>query len=225
MAMQPMEQFQVTPVMGMDHPLFHLFGKPIYFTNQSLLMVIVVLAASLFLSLAVKPGRLVPNKTQSMAEISYEFVAKMIHSAIVAPNSDRTRRASRSSASSASRCSAAQRCDRAHRRSRRSCDEGRRYHQREPNAANATRGAQWRGWRSRQERERAGARSRTDVLTQPWRIPGALKHLPQIGIRGFLTCYPGVSSLRSIWARSNVSTTGAASFLIGRLYCRKRSHC
>ena len=81
MAMQPMEQFQVTPVMGMDHPLFHLFGKPIYFTNQSLLMVIVVMAASLFLSLAVKPGRLVPNKTQSMAEISYEFVANMIHSA------------------------------------------------------------------------------------------------------------------------------------------------
>jgi F-type H+-transporting ATPase subunit a len=80
-AMQPMEQFQVTPVMGMDHPLFQLFGKPIYFTNQSLLMVIVVLAASLFLSQAVKPGRLVPNKTQSMAEISYEFVANMIHSA------------------------------------------------------------------------------------------------------------------------------------------------
>ncbi len=81
MAMQPMEQFQVTPVMGMDHPLFHLFGQPIYFTNQSLLMVIVVMAASLFLSLAVKPGRLVPNKTQSMAEMSYEFVANMIHSA------------------------------------------------------------------------------------------------------------------------------------------------
>src|ERR1700689_4189893 len=79
--MQPMEQFQGTRVMGMEHPLFHLFGKPIYFTNQSLLMVIVVLAASLFLSLAVKPGRLVPNKTQSMAEISYEFVANMIHSA------------------------------------------------------------------------------------------------------------------------------------------------
>src|SRR3984957_13675306 len=79
--MQPMEQFQVMPVMGMDHPLFPLSGKPIYFTNQSLLMVIVVVAASLFLSLAVRPGRLVPNKSQSMAEMSYEFVANMIHSA------------------------------------------------------------------------------------------------------------------------------------------------
>jgi F-type H+-transporting ATPase subunit a len=76
-----MEQFEVAPAMGLDHPLFHLFGRPIYFTNQSLLMVIVVLAAGLFLSLAVKPGRLVPNKAQSMAEISYEFVANMIHSA------------------------------------------------------------------------------------------------------------------------------------------------
>jgi F-type H+-transporting ATPase subunit a len=80
-AMQPMEQFTVEPAFGMDHPLFQLFGYPIYFTNQALLMVIVVLASSLFLSLAVKPGRLVPNKTQSLAEVSYEFVANMIHSA------------------------------------------------------------------------------------------------------------------------------------------------
>jgi F-type H+-transporting ATPase subunit a len=80
-AMNPMEQFEVKPAMGMDHPLFHIAGHPIYFTNQSLLMVIVVAAASLFLSLAVKPGRLVPNKTQSLAEVSYEFVANMIHSA------------------------------------------------------------------------------------------------------------------------------------------------
>jgi F-type H+-transporting ATPase subunit a len=81
MAMQPMEQFEVTPVMGMDHPLFTIAGHPIYFTNQSLLMIIVAMAASLFLSLAVKPGRLVPSKTQSLAEVSYEFVANMIHSA------------------------------------------------------------------------------------------------------------------------------------------------
>jgi F-type H+-transporting ATPase subunit a len=76
-----MEQFEVQPALGLDHPLFQIAGHPIYFTNQALLMVIVVVAASLFLSLAVKPGRLVPNKTQSMAEMSYEFVANMIHSA------------------------------------------------------------------------------------------------------------------------------------------------
>ncbi len=81
MAMNPMEQFEIKPAMGMEHPLFQIAGHPIYFTNQSLLMVIVTVAAALFLTLAVKPGALVPSKGQSMAEISYEFVANMIHTA------------------------------------------------------------------------------------------------------------------------------------------------
>ena len=81
MTLTPMEQFEVKPMTGMEHPLFHIAGHPIYFTNQSLLMVIVVLVASLFLTLTVKPGRLVPTRGQSMAEASYEFVANMIHSA------------------------------------------------------------------------------------------------------------------------------------------------
>ena len=79
MTLTPMEQFEVKPLMA--EPLFHFGGHPIYFTNQSLLMVIVVIAASLFLTLTVKPGRLVPTRGQSMAEASYEFVANMIHSA------------------------------------------------------------------------------------------------------------------------------------------------
>jgi F-type H+-transporting ATPase subunit a len=81
MTLTPMEQFEVKPMTGMEHPLFHIAGHPIYFTNQSLLMVIVVIVASLFLTLTVKPGRLVPTRGQSMAEASYEFVANMIHSA------------------------------------------------------------------------------------------------------------------------------------------------
>jgi F-type H+-transporting ATPase subunit a len=79
MSLNPMEQFEVRPLVA--EPLFHIGGHPIYFTNQSLLMVVVVIAASLFLTLAVKPGRLVPTRGQSMAEASYEFVANMIHSA------------------------------------------------------------------------------------------------------------------------------------------------
>jgi F-type H+-transporting ATPase subunit a len=79
MSLNPMEQFEVKPLMA--QPLLHIGGHPIYFTNQSLLMVVVVVAASLFLTLAVKPGRLVPTRGQSMAEASYEFVANMIHSA------------------------------------------------------------------------------------------------------------------------------------------------
>ncbi|MEY4966826.1 MAG: hypothetical protein RL274_2409 [Pseudomonadota bacterium] len=79
MATNPMEQFAIKPLV--EHPLFQIGGHDIYFTNQSLLMVIVALASALFLTFAVKPGRLVPTRSQSMAEISYEFVANIIHSA------------------------------------------------------------------------------------------------------------------------------------------------
>ena len=78
MAMHPMEQFEVKPLV--EHPLFQIGGHDIYFTNQSLLMVIVVAAASLFLTFSVSARRLVPSRMQSMAELSYEFVANMIHS-------------------------------------------------------------------------------------------------------------------------------------------------
>ena len=81
MNLNPMEQFAVKPILGLDKPLFQIAGHPIFFTNQAMLMVIVAVASALFLSLAVKPGRLVPSRGQSMAEMSYEFVANMIHTA------------------------------------------------------------------------------------------------------------------------------------------------
>src|SRR6201996_6940008 len=74
-----MEQFTIKPLVA--HPLFQIGGHDIYFTNQALLMIIVVLAASAFLTMAVAGKRLVPTRGQSMAEISYEFVSNMIHSA------------------------------------------------------------------------------------------------------------------------------------------------
>src|SRR6202012_5693086 len=74
-----MEQFTIKPLVA--EPLFSIAGHPIYFTNQALLMIIVVVASSLFLTLAVKPNRLVPTRGQSMADLSYEFIANMIHSA------------------------------------------------------------------------------------------------------------------------------------------------
>jgi F-type H+-transporting ATPase subunit a len=77
--LNPMEQFAIKPLV--EAPLFQIGGHPIYFTNQALLMGIVVIASSLFLTFAVKPNRLVPTRGQSMAEMSYEFVANMIHSA------------------------------------------------------------------------------------------------------------------------------------------------
>lgn len=78
MALNPMEQFSIKPLVA--EPLFSIAGHPIYFTNQALLMIMVALASSLFLILSVKPNRLVPTRGQSMSEMSYEFVANMIHS-------------------------------------------------------------------------------------------------------------------------------------------------
>jgi F-type H+-transporting ATPase subunit a len=77
-AMNPMEQFEVKPLI--EQPLFSLGGHPIFFTNQALYMLIVVAAASLFLTATVSKNRLVPTRGQSMAELSYEFVASMIQS-------------------------------------------------------------------------------------------------------------------------------------------------
>lgn len=73
----PMEQFELKPLV----PL-HLFGYDVSFTNQSLMMVIVVVAASLFLTLAMSRRSLVPSRVQSMAELSYEFTANMINAAM-----------------------------------------------------------------------------------------------------------------------------------------------
>ena len=78
MAMNPMEQFEVKPLF--QHPLLNIAGHDIYFTNQALYMCVVVAAISLFLTLTVSKNRLVPTRGQSMAELSYEFVANMIHS-------------------------------------------------------------------------------------------------------------------------------------------------
>ncbi|MBV9330598.1 MAG: F0F1 ATP synthase subunit A [Alphaproteobacteria bacterium] len=76
MQLNPMEQFELKPLV----PL-HLFGYDVSFTNQSLMMVVVVAAVALFLPLAMARRSLVPSRAQSMAELSYEFVANMINSA------------------------------------------------------------------------------------------------------------------------------------------------
>jgi F-type H+-transporting ATPase subunit a len=73
MAINPMEQFEVKPLIPI-----HLGGYDISFTNQSLWMVVVVISLSLFLILSVSKGRVVPTRAQSLAELSYEFIGGMI---------------------------------------------------------------------------------------------------------------------------------------------------
>src|SRR5277367_553850 len=75
-AINPMAQFEVKPLV----PL-HIGGYDVSFTNQSLWMCIVVGAIALFMTYAARSRSLVPSRVQSMAELSYEFVANMIQSA------------------------------------------------------------------------------------------------------------------------------------------------
>jgi F-type H+-transporting ATPase subunit a len=70
-----MEQFAIKPIV----PL-HIGGWDVSFTNSSLWMCIAVAVISLFLTLSVRPGALVPSRSQSLAEMSYLFVNDMLNS-------------------------------------------------------------------------------------------------------------------------------------------------
>jgi len=72
----PIHQFHINPIV----PL-HVGNYDLSFTNSSLFMVIVVALASLFLYFATAGRALVPSRMQSMAEMTYEFVASMLRDA------------------------------------------------------------------------------------------------------------------------------------------------
>ncbi len=69
----PLDQFTIKPLVSID-----IGGADLSFTNSSLAMLITVLSISLFLVVGMSRGRLVPGRWQSMAELSYEFVAGLL---------------------------------------------------------------------------------------------------------------------------------------------------
>jgi F-type H+-transporting ATPase subunit a len=68
-----MEQFQIKRIVDLE-----LFGVDVSFTNASLFMVIAVVLISAFLILAMSRRALVPGRIQSIAELSYEYIANMV---------------------------------------------------------------------------------------------------------------------------------------------------
>ena len=56
----------------------HLGGLDISFTNSSLWMVITVLAVSALMVLGMRNAQMVPGRMQSMAEMSYQFIANLV---------------------------------------------------------------------------------------------------------------------------------------------------
>ena len=69
----PMAQFEIKRLIPI-----HLFGVDASFTNASLYMVIAVALITGFLIFAMGRRSLVPSRLQSMAELSYEYIADMV---------------------------------------------------------------------------------------------------------------------------------------------------
>jgi len=68
-----MQQFEIKRLIPID-----LFGVDASFTNASLFMVIAVGLIAAFLIFAMGRRQLVPGRLQSMAELSYEYIANMV---------------------------------------------------------------------------------------------------------------------------------------------------
>jgi F-type H+-transporting ATPase subunit a len=73
LAIDPMHQFQIKRLIPLD-----LFGLDVSFTNSALFMLIAIGIISWLLIYGMRERALVPGRLQSVAELSYEFVANMV---------------------------------------------------------------------------------------------------------------------------------------------------
>src|SRR4030081_3754785 len=76
MAVDPIHQFQITRLFSVGH----IGGQEIAFTNSSAYMFTSVAVISLLMIGGTARRQLVPGRVQSLAELSYEFVASTIRS-------------------------------------------------------------------------------------------------------------------------------------------------
>jgi F-type H+-transporting ATPase subunit a len=76
MQVDPIHQFKIHDML----PLMSMAGHDIAFTNSALVMLVIVLAVSALMIGASSPRAVVPGHLQSIAEMSYEFVANTIRS-------------------------------------------------------------------------------------------------------------------------------------------------
>lgn len=69
----PLEQFSITPIVPVQ-----LGGLDVSFTNSGLFMVLAVVTITAFIFYGMRSKDMVPGRVQSMAELSYEFIAGMV---------------------------------------------------------------------------------------------------------------------------------------------------
>ncbi|MEO5321997.1 F0F1 ATP synthase subunit A [Mesorhizobium sp. CC13] len=76
MATDPIHQFQISKLIPIE-----VGGLDFSFTNSAAFMVATVAAAGAFLFLTTSSRSMVPTRSQSIAEMSYEFIASMLRDA------------------------------------------------------------------------------------------------------------------------------------------------
>jgi F-type H+-transporting ATPase subunit a len=69
----PLEQFAIKRLVE-----FHLGGLDVSITNSAVFMLVVIALVTAFMTLGMRQHAIVPGRWQSMVELSYEFVAKMV---------------------------------------------------------------------------------------------------------------------------------------------------
>ncbi len=69
----PIHQFEIHPLIPIK-----LFGWDVSFTNSSAFMLLAVVLTASFFLLSTRARSLVPTRLQSLAEVTYEFVAGML---------------------------------------------------------------------------------------------------------------------------------------------------
>ncbi len=73
LGIDPMHQFVIERIVPLEFA-----GIDVSFTNSSLFMVIAVILITLFTTVTMSGRAMVPGRWQSLAELSYEFIANMI---------------------------------------------------------------------------------------------------------------------------------------------------
>jgi F-type H+-transporting ATPase subunit a len=73
----PLAQFEIKPLVPIE-----IGGLDVSFTNSALVMVVSFAAITLLMTLGMRRRALVPGRWQSLAEISYEFVANLLRDTV-----------------------------------------------------------------------------------------------------------------------------------------------
>lgn len=69
----PLSQFAIKPIVPIE-----IFGIDVSFTNSALYMVLAAVIVAVFMMMATNGRALIPGRMQSVAELSYEFIAGIV---------------------------------------------------------------------------------------------------------------------------------------------------